>query len=204
LGSVPSVPEFLNLLEPDARSRRVFGFHRPDTLDQRLTQELQHPGSTLRAKLRTLPELMTEGLRPAQITAIRNLEASLAADRPRALVQMARGGGKTFTACNLIYRLIKHAGAKRILFLVDRSNLGRHALAEFQKFRTPEENRLFAELYNVQSMQSNKLDDVSKVCITTIQRLYAMLQGKEIDPELEEQSGFETSMRPSIRSRFLG
>src|SRR5271165_4295345 len=185
---------FTNLLEPDARSRRVFSFHRPETLDQWLTQELQHPGSTLRAKLRTLPELMTEGLRPAQITAIRNLEKSLAADRPRALIQMASGGGKTFTACNFIYRLIKHAGAKRILFLVDRSNLGRQALAEFQKFRTPEENRLFTELYNVQRMQSNKLDDVSKVCITTIQRLYAMLQGKEIDPELEEQSGFETSL----------
>jgi len=185
---------FTNLLEPDARSRRVFSFHRPDTLDQWLTQELQHPGSTLRAKLRSLPELMTEGLRPAQITAIRNLEKSLAGDRPRALIQMASGGGKTFTACNFIYRLIKHAGAKRILFLVDRSNLGRQALAEFQKFRTPEENRLFTELYNVQRMQSNKLDDVSKVCITTIQRLYAMLQGKEIDPELEEQSGFEASL----------
>jgi type I restriction enzyme R subunit len=185
---------FTNLLEPNARSRRVFSFHRPDTLDQWLTQELQHPGSTLRAKLRTLPELMTEGLRPAQITAIRNLETSLAADRPRALIQMASGGGKTFTACNFVYRLIKHAGAKRILFLVDRSNLGRQTLAEFQKFRTPEENRLFTELYNVQRMQSNKLDDVSKVCITTIQRLYAMLQGKEIDPELEELSGFETSL----------
>lgn len=75
----------------------------------------------------------------------------------------------TFTACNFIYLFIKHAGAKRILFLVDRSNLGRQALAEFQKFRTPEENRLFTDLYNVQPMQSNKLGDVSKVCITTIQ-----------------------------------
>jgi len=102
---------------------------------------------------------MTEGLRPAQIAAIENLEKSLAQDRPRALIQMASGGGKTFTACNSIYRLIKHAGAKRILFLVDRGNLGRQALAEFQKFRTPEENRLFTELYNVQRMQSNKLDD---------------------------------------------
>ena len=188
---------YTNLLEPEARSRRVFSFHRPDTLDQWLTQELQHPGSTLRARLRTLPLLMTEGLRSAQIAAIRNLEKSLAQDRPRALIQMASGGGKTFTACNLIYRLIKHAGAKRILFLVDRSNLGRQTLAEFQKFRTPEENRLFTELYNVQRMQSNKLDDVSKVCVTTIQRLYAMLQGKEIDPELEEQSGFETSLLQS-------
>ena len=168
---------FTNLLDPESRSRSVFSFHRPETLDQWLTQELQHPGSTLRARLCNLPPLATDGLRPAQVTAIRNLEKSLAQGRPRALIQMASGGGKTFTACNFVYRLIKHAGAKRVLFLVDRSNLGRQTLKEFQQFRTPEENRIFTELYNVQHMQSNKLDDVSKVCITTIQRLYAMLQG---------------------------
>jgi len=186
---------FTNLLEPDARSRSVFSFHRPETHDQWLTQELQHPGSTLRAKLRNLPELMTEGLRPAQITAIRSLEKSLAQGRPRALIQMASGGGKTYTACNSIYRLIKYVGARRVLFLVDRSNLGRQTLKEFQHFRTPEENRFFTELYNVQHMQSNKLDDVCKVCITTIQRLYSMLKGEEeFDPAQEEQSGFEASL----------
>jgi len=185
---------FTSLLDPESRSRGIFGFHRPETLDQWLTQELQHPGSTLRAKLRNLPPLATEGLRPAQTTAIRNLEKSLAQGRPRALIQMASGGGKTYTACNFVYRLIKHAGAKRILFLVDRSNLGRQTLKEFQHFRTPEENRFFTELYNVQHMQSNKLDDVCKVSITTIQRLYAMLKGEELDPALEEQSGFESSL----------
>ena len=96
---------------------------------------------------------------------------------------MASGGGKTFTACNFAYRLIKYAGAKRILFLVDRGNLGRQTLKEFQAFVTPEENRPFTELYNVQLMRSNKLDDVSRVCITTIQRLYSMLKGEEqLDP----------------------
>jgi type I restriction enzyme R subunit len=185
---------FTNLLEPDARSRSVFSFHKPDTLDTWLSRETQHPDSTLRARLRNLPPLFTEGLRPAQITAIRNLEISFADERPRALIQMASGGGKTYTACNFIYRLVKHAGARRVLFPVDRSNLGRQTLKEFQQFRTPEENRFFTELYNVQHMQSNKLDDVCKVCITTIQRLYAMLKGEELDPALEEQSGFETAL----------
>jgi type I restriction enzyme R subunit len=185
---------FTNLLEPDARTRHVFAFHRPETLDQWLIQELQHPGTTLRARLHSLPPLITDGLRPAQITAIHNLEKSQAESRPRALIQMASGGGKTYTACNFIYRLIKHAGARRILFLVDRSNLGRQTLKEFQQFRTPEEHRFFTELYNVQHMQSNKLDDVSKVCITTIQRLYAMLRGEELDPAEEEQSGFDASL----------
>ena len=70
----------------------------------------------------------------AQVEAVTNLEASLAQDRPRALIQMATGSGKTFTAINAIYRLVKFAKAKRVLFLVDRSNLARQALKEFQAF----------------------------------------------------------------------
>ncbi|MHB8754196.1 MAG: type I restriction endonuclease subunit R [Candidatus Acidiferrales bacterium] len=182
---------FTNLLEPDAASRNVFSFHQPATLAEWLTDELDHPGSTVKARIRQMPPLIEQGLRPAQIKAIKNLELSLGQGKRRALIQMASGGGKTFTACNSIYRLIKHGGAHRILFLVDRANLGRQTLKEFQNFRTPEEQRLFTELYNVQHLQSNKLDKVSKVCISTIQRLYSMLQGQEeLDPSLEEQAGF--------------
>jgi type I restriction enzyme R subunit len=182
---------FTNLLEPDAASRNVFSFHRPETLAEWLTDELNHPGSTVKALIRDMPPLVEQGLRPAQIKAIKNLELSLGQGKRRALIQMASGGGKTFTACNFIYRLIKHGGAHRILFLVDRANLGRQTLKEFQNFRTPEEQRLFTELYNVQHLQSNKLDRVSKVCISTIQRLYSMLQRQEeLDPGLEEQAGF--------------
>lgn len=182
---------FTNLLEPDAASRNVFAFHRSETLAEWLNDELSNPGSTVKARIRRMPPLIEQGLRPAQISAIKSLEISLGQGKPRALIQMASGGGKTFTACNFIYRLIKHAGARRVLFLVDRSNLGRQTLKEFQNFRTPEEQRLFTELYNVQHLQSNKLDKVSKVCISTIQRLYSMLQGQEeLDPSLEEQAGF--------------
>ena len=182
---------FTNLLEPDAASRNVFSFHRPETLAEWLNDELNQPGSTVKARIRQAPPLEEEGLRPAQIRAIKNLELSLGQGKPRALIQMASGGGKTFTACEFIYRLIKYGGAHRILFLVDRSNLGRQTLKEFQNFRTPEEQRQFTELYNVQHLRSNKLDKVSKVCISTIQRLYSMLQGQaELDPALEEQAGF--------------
>ena len=143
-----------------------------------------------------MPPLMTNGLWSAQIEAIENLERSLAQDRPRALIQMATGSGKTFTAVSFIYRLIKFAGAKRVLFLVDRSNLGRQTLKEFQQYVTPDDGRKFTELYNVQHLQSNTLDSVSRVCITTIQRLYSMLSGEaEFDPELEEGSLFEIGDR---------
>ena len=111
---------------------------------------------------------------------------------PRALIQMATGSGKTFTAVNFVYRLIKHAKARRVLFLVDRNNLGRQTFKEFDQFVTPDDGRKFTELYNVQHLQSNVLDDVSKVHITTIQRLYSMLCGEaEFDPANEEASLWE-------------
>jgi type I restriction enzyme R subunit len=139
-----------------------------------------------------MPELITTGLWDAQIEAITNLERSLAVDRPRALIQMATGSGKTFTAVSSIYRLIKFGGARRVLFLVDRSNLGRQTLKEFQQYVTPDDGRKFTELYNVQRLTSNVLDPVSRVIITTIQRLYSILSGEpELPAELEERSWFD-------------
>jgi type I restriction enzyme, R subunit len=139
-----------------------------------------------------LPPLATNGLWRVQVEALENLERSLADDRPRALIQMATGSGKTFTAVSEIYRLIKFGGARRVLFLVDRNNLGKQALTEFQTYVTPDDGRKFTELYNVQRLTSNVLDPVCKVCITTIQRLYSILCGEEaFAAENEEQSLWE-------------
>jgi len=135
-----------------------------------------------------MPPLNTKGLWKAQIEAVRNLERSLAQDRPRSLVQMATGSGKTYMAVTTIYRLIKHAKARRVLFMVDRTNLGRQAYNEFKQYVTPDDGRKFTELYNVQHLQSNALDRVSKVCITTVQRLYSMLRGEaDFDAALEDR-----------------
>lgn len=178
---------FTNGLDPDPRSRRVFAFHRPEML----IEWAQIP-NTLRRRLRQLPALIDKTLWPAQVQAITNLERSFGENRPRSLIQMATGSGKTFTAVSFIYRLVKFANARRVLFLVDRSNLGRQTLKEFQQYVTPDDGRKFTELYNVQHLQSNVLDPVSRVCITTIQRLYSMLRGEaEFDPANEEQSLFE-------------
>ena len=204
--------QFTNGLDPEPRSRPVFSFHTPETLadwigDVADRSETSATGQTLigeqranlliannlRQRLKDMPPLNPMGLWPVQERAIRNLEESLAAGRPRSLVQMATGSGKTFMACNQVYRLIKHAGARRVLFLVDRSNLGRQTLREFQGFTTPDEGRKFTELYNVQLMKSGHVDEVSKVCIATIQRVYSVLKGEELDPEMEELSGFDAA-----------
>jgi len=179
---------FSDLRDPDYRSRRVFSFHRPETL-----QEYLKDRTTLRSRLRQLPELNTAGLRNCQIEAITNLEESFKKARPRALIQMATGSGKTFTAVSFVYRLIKFAKAKRILFLVDRKTLGRQTRGEFANYRSPDDGRLFTELYNVQLLSTNIIDPVNKVCITTIQRLYSMLRGEQIDDELEERSLYDVT-----------
>jgi len=197
---------FTNGLDPDPCSRNVFSFHKPETLEAWLNDK--EPGAvdraaesqavygmpyTLRAKLRHMPPLVEEGLWPAQITAISNLEKSLAENRPRSLIQMATGSGKTFTAVTSIYRMIKFGGAKRVLFLVDRANLGRQTLKEFQQYVSPHSPYKFTEEYIVQHLKSNKIDQTARVCISTIQRLYSILRGEEISEELEEESLFDHS-----------
>ncbi|PKK81218.1 MAG: restriction endonuclease subunit R, partial [Thermoplasmata archaeon HGW-Thermoplasmata-2] len=178
---------FRDLRDPNSRSRRVFAFHKPEILKELVSQK-----DTLRARLRQIPTLEKGRLWDCQFEAIQNLEKSFAEARPRALIQMATGSGKTFTSVSFIYRLIKYAGAKRVLFLVDRRTLGKQAFNEFQQYVTPDDGRKFTELYNVQHLTSNSFDPVSKVCITTIQRLYSMLRGEEeFDPENEEQSLFD-------------
>lgn len=182
---------FRDSRDPESRSRRIFAFHKPETLYEWFSQE-----GTLRARLRNMPPLITAGLRDCQIEAIGNLEKSFAEARPRALIQMATGSGKTYAAVSFVYRLIKFANARRVLFLVDRNNLGRQTFREFQQYRTPDDSRLFTELYNVQHLTSNTIDPVSRVCITTIQRLYSMLKGElEFEAELEELSLFENMHR---------
>lgn len=178
---------FRNMRDPKPRSRKVFAFHRPETLHDWLRAP-----RTLRAALNEMPALDERGLRDCQIDAIRALEKSLAADNPRALIQLATGAGKTFTACSFSHRLIKYAEANRVLFLVDRNNLGDQTLKEFQNFQPPGTANRFTDTYIVQHLHSRRIDPDAKVVITTIQRLYAMLRGKDIEEDAEEASAFET------------
>ncbi|MBA3810218.1 MAG: DEAD/DEAH box helicase family protein [Caulobacteraceae bacterium] len=185
---------FSERADPEQRSRYLFTFHRPETLLDWLKD-----GSSLRARLAELPPLDVTGLRECQIEALIILETSLARADPRALVQMTMGAGKTFTAATLSYRLLAHADARRILFLVDRNNLGRQALKEFQDYRPPGTGRLFTELYNVQRLGAAGLDPAAKVVISTIQRVFAQLTGAALDEADEEASGYESETAGAVR-----
>ena len=200
--------QFTNGLDPEPRSREVFAIHRPETLARWLDEAAKKPAAiTLRARLQRMPVIDATSLWPAQERAIAALERSLAADRPRAMIQMATGAGKTYTAANAAWRLVRLAGALRILFLVDRANLGRQALGEFERFRVPGDGRKFTELYTVQLLKSNRIDPTARVVICTIQRLYSILRGDaDFDEELDENGGeaamtvadFEVAYNPVI------
>lgn len=180
---------FTDARDPVPRQREVFSFHKPETLDDWLKQD-----GTLRSRLKNYPKLIEDGLRECQVKAIVNLEKSFGDNRPRALIQMATGAGKTYTAITAVYRLLKFAGAKRILFLVDTRNLGKQAEQEFQAFKPNDDKRLFTELYNVQRLNSNFIDKSAQVCISTIQRMYSILKGKELDESLEDESPYESKI----------
>jgi type I restriction enzyme R subunit len=183
-------------MDPEPTARRVFWFHRPETLQWQIEDHVNHGGGTLRARIPAMPELEEDPgrLRRAQFEAITNLERSLKDNHSRALIQMATGSGKTFAAANICERLIRHAQAKRILFLVDRGNLGKQTLKEFQGFEVPGSGRKFTELYNVQHLTHNKVDPVASVCIGTIQRVYSMLRGEvDLPEDLDEESAYELS-----------
>jgi type I restriction enzyme R subunit len=189
--STGTVTRFTDYRDPKPRGRNIFSFHKPDTFADWLKRE-----KSLRDRLLDMPELNHEGLRPAQINAIENLETSFKKNRPKALIQMATGAGKTFTAATFVYRLLKHAKAKRILFVVDTKNLGEQAEQEFMKFQPNDDNRKFTELYNVQRLSSGYIASDSQVCISTIQRMYSNLKGEELEEKLEEENPNESDWKP--------
>jgi type I restriction enzyme R subunit len=187
------ITRFIDFADPKPRAREVFSFQRPESFREYLKTD-----KSLRRRLHDLPDLPTEGLRECQIIAINNLEKSFKENRPRALIQMATGAGKTYTAITFIYRLQKFANAKRILFLVDTKNLGEQAEQEFMAYLPNDDNRKFTELYSVQRLKSSYIATDSQVCISTIQRLYSILKGTELEETADEVNPNERTWQPKV------
>ncbi len=187
--STGEVTTFTDFRDPKPRARNIFSFHRPETLNT-----WSKKTKSVRAALQDFNKLPQDGLRDCQINAITNLEKSFKENKPRALIQMATGSGKTFTAITSIYRLLKLTDSNnnnvvnRILFLVDTKNLGEQAEQEFRNYLPNDDNRTFTELYGVHRLKSKHIPDDNHVYISTIQRLYAVLKGQDLDESAEEEN----------------
>lgn len=164
------------------RSRAVFNFHQPQTL-----QKLLAMSDTIRNNMKHFPSFDAKGFRKCQITAIENLDKSLSENRSKALVQMATGAGKTFTAITASYRMLKYGKMNRILFLVDTKSLGEQAEREFMAYIPNDDPRSFSQIYGVCRLKSPYIPDNVQICISTIQRMYSILCGEELDEKLEEE-----------------
>lgn len=182
---------YTSLFDPEPRSRHIFNFPKPETLARVLRESESHPESpTWRGRVSTIPNTDGYDLRPASRRAVESIEKSLKNNQhSRSLVQMATGAGKTRMAVTESYRLLKFGGFNRVLFLVDRNNLGDQALREFRDFETPDDGRKFTDLYNVDKLTSSGMVGSSAVVISTIQRVFSVLKGQTVtdedDPSLD-------------------
>lgn len=172
---------FTDYNDVNYRSREVFSFFRPEELNR-----LLHQQDTIRNNMRHFPALDETGFRRCQVTAINNLDDSFAHNKPRALVQMATGAGKTFTAITAAYRLLKYGKMNRIMFLVDTKSLGEQAEREFLAYTPNDDPRSFAQLYGVCRLKSSYIPSDVQICISTIQRMYSILKGESLDEQAEE------------------
>ncbi|ADQ81084.1 Type I site-specific deoxyribonuclease [Paludibacter propionicigenes WB4] len=182
--STGAITRFADTRDPKPRFREVFTFHRPEGLQNWLRKEK----SLRRRMAEDMPALITDGLRDCQIDAITKLEESFKKNKPKALIQMATGSGKTFTAITFIYRLLKNVKANKVLFLVDTKNLGEQAEGEFRSYIPQDDNRLFPELHGVVRLNSSFVPQDCQVYISTIQRLYSILKGTELDESAEQEN----------------
>lgn len=185
--STGAITRFADARDPKPRFREVFTFHRPEGLQAWLRKEK----SLRRRMTEDMPALITTGLRDCQVDAITNLEESFKKNKPKALIQMATGSGKTFTAITFVYRLLKNVKAGKVLFLVDTKNLGEQAEGEFRSYIPQDDNRLFPELHGVIRLSSAFVPQDCQVYISTVQRLYSILKGTELDESAEEENPYE-------------
>lgn len=180
-----NIIQFSDTREIDYRPRELFWFHTPCEIRNILNEP------PLRNRLKRLPMLEGTDLRVCQHEAIERIEKSLKANNPRALVQMASGAGKTYMSVSMIYRLVKYANVKRVLFLVDRSNLGRQTKKEFDGYIPKDGDHSFSEEYPIQLLNSNSIEPASRIVVSTVQRMYNILKNSDTESINEEKSLFE-------------
>lgn len=177
---------FKNLRNPETEYI-PYHFHAPKEMVKILGIEEEFAG---------LPILQKRGLRDCQYEAITNLEDSFRKGYRKALIVLATGAGKTYTACMATYRFLSYTDMKRVLFLVDRNNLGKQAEGEFGAFRLTENGEPFNTIFETVRLKSKDVPENAEVVICTIQRLFSALTGQEMaDDDLD---GIDKNEGPDV------
>ena len=180
---------FRNLKEPDGKYQKLDAMHSPKKMAELAGITSYFIG---------LPTLEKKGLRDCQYEAVSHLEASFRNGQQRALIVLATGAGKTFTACLAAYRFLTYTPARRVLFLVDRNNLGKQATGEFGEFKLTETGEPFNTIYTTERLRSGKISAKTNLVICTIQRLFSVITGQELQDEDDAESSFENDTQPEV------
>ena len=163
---------FCDFREKDSNFKQIMSIPTPRELVKKLGIEDTFAG---------LPTLKKKGLRDCQYEAVTELEKSFRTGQKRALMVLVTGAGKTYTACLAAYRMLSYTPMRRVLFLVDRNNLGKQAENEFGTFRLTENGDAFNTIFTVNRLRSSSIPSDSNVVISTIQRLFSFLKGEDIE-----------------------
>lgn len=182
---------FCDFREKDSNFKQILSIPTPRELVKELGIEDTFAG---------LPTLKKKGLRDCQYEAVTELEKSFRTDQKRALMVLATGAGKTYTACLAAYRMLSYTPMRRVLFLVDRNNLGKQAENEFGTFRLTENGDAFNTIFTVNRLRSSSIPSDSNVVISTIQRLFSFLKGEDIedsDDDDDNEPAEEVTLPPN-------
>ena len=182
---------FCDFREQDSYFKQIMSIPTPHELVKKLGIEDTFAG---------LPTLKKKGLRDCQYEAVTELEKSFRNGQNRALMVLATGAGKTYTACLAAYRMLSYTSMRRVLFLVDRNNLGKQAEGEFGTFRLTENGDAFNTIFTVNRLRSSSIPSDSNVVISTIQRLFSFLKGEDVgdnDDDDENEPIEEVTLPPN-------
>ena len=167
---------FKNMLVEDSEYEELSQMHSPKKMLQMVGKKSEYG---------VLPLLEKRGLRDCQYNAEIKFEESLKLGNKKNLAVLATGSGKTYLACLASYRLLNYTSTKRILFLVDRNNLARQTETEFSLFDRTENQMRMGDLYTINRLKK-ETDIKSDIVISTIQKLFAVLTGQDIQESNED------------------
>lgn len=165
---------FWDARTPGAVPRALPEWFSPRDLEERLAQAILPADAHVAEQ-----ELGVAGLRPYQRDAIAAVEDAIRAGRRDMLVAMATGTGKTRLAIALMYELLRANRFHRILFLVDRSALGRQTLDAMSVTDTSGFLK-FSDVFNVADLEKKLPEVVDRVQVATVQ---AMIRRLFDDPD---------------------
>ncbi|MCD1645312.1 type I restriction-modification system endonuclease [Aurantimonas coralicida] len=137
----------------------------PRDLTERLEQSVE-PGFGELAER----EIGVTGLRDYQQSAIAAVEAAVARGQRSILLSMATGTGKTRLALAMMYDFLRAKRFRRILFLVDRTSLGRQALDAMSTTDTSGFLK-FDQVFSVAGLEQKFPEASDRVQVATIQAM---------------------------------